>query len=194
MKLNNSIFENYPIEFKEVNPVDFPHFNVEDKVIIQPNEAGYINDAIQSNVDLEEKNTVVINAAVGQGKSYAILQTLKRFIDSNQKYLVLVASPFVSLVKQYYEDVINLGYEEDKIFNYNFLGRENTEYLSKPIQVLTVNCLLENPGENAYKNSNVKRRYLNELINKCKKESIKVVFIYDEIHDSYYNFKQEYIF
>lgn len=195
MKINQNIFEHYPIEFKEVNPEDFPQFVVEDKIIIQPDNDGYINDEIQANINIEEKNTVVINAAVGQGKSYAILQTLKRYIDSNQKYLVLVASPFVSLVKQYFEDVIKLGFEEGKVFSYNTLGREfEPDYLSKPIQVLTVNCLLENPGEDAYKNSTVKRDYINNLIRKCKSEKIKVVFIYDEIHDSYYNFKQEYIF
>lgn len=210
----STTFENYPIEFKEINPEDFTLiynldgttstrniFTIEnqgEKVIIEPNQQGYINDEIQQNINLEDKNTVVVNAGVGQGKSFAIIQTIKRYFDdkSDQKYLVIVASPFVSLVKQYVNDIhTDGGIPKEEIFDYNKLGRtSDRSYLTKSVHVVTANTLLGNPGEDGFKNSEVKREYLTSLSRYCKENEIKVVFIYDEIHDSYHNFKQEYIF
>jgi hypothetical protein len=80
---------------------DFEIENEGDKILISPDTNGYINDTLQTHLELAHKNTVVINAPVGQGKSYAIIQTVKRYFDSNERYLVFVVSPFVSLVKQY---------------------------------------------------------------------------------------------
>ena len=41
MNLPNTHFQDFPIEFKEINPEDFPHFEVEDKVIISPDNQGW---------------------------------------------------------------------------------------------------------------------------------------------------------
>lgn len=214
LPIENSNFEDYPIEFKEINPEDFKYtfqsdgtrverndFNIEnngEKVIIEPNDEGYINEVLQEALQLEHKNTVVINAAVGQGKSYAIIQTIKMYYDKiqneDQKYLIFVASPFVSLVKQYCEDIEKAGIPANQIYNYNKIGRDETSYLDKPIHVITANTLLGNPGEDGFKNSDEKRDYLNSLVSYCRTFNIQAVFIYDELHDSYQNFKQEYIF
>lgn len=215
LEITNSTFNNYPIEFKEINPEDFQYifnpngtreerncFEIEndgEKIIISPNEEGYINEELQKHIHLEHKNTVVINAAVGQGKSHAIIQTIKRFYDAmqngGQQYLIFVASPFVSLVKQYCNDIEEAGIPESQIYNYDNLGR-NTDinYIGRAIQVITANTLLGNPGEDGFKNSDIKREYLNHLTAYCERNNIKVVFIYDELHDSFHNFKQEYIF
>lgn len=204
-------FDSFPIEFKEVNPEDFQlvfdssggrisrsDFVIEnggDKIIIEPNDDGYINDTLQGLLELGHKNTVVINAPVGQGKSYAIIQTAKRYLDSDERYLIFIASPFVSLVKQYNKDLIESGIDSNHIYTYDRIGRDSsTEYLDKSIHVITANTLLGNPGEDGFKNSDLKREYINNLVEKCERENIKVVFIYDEIHDSYQNFQQEYIF
>ncbi len=192
-------FLDFPIKFKEVNPEDFGSpFEVDEKIIIKPNNDGYINDEIQKNIDLDTKNTVVINAGVGQGKSYAIIQTIKRYfekIKKDEKYLIFVASPFVSLVKQYVNDIhTDAGIPEEAIFDYNELGRNPEPNFFKPIQVVTANTLLGNPGEDSFKNSEIKRKYLNSLSAFCKDKGIKVIFIYDEIHDSYQNFEQKFIF
>jgi len=209
--LNLSTFDTFPIEFKEINPEDFQYvfgisggrisrtdFTIENrgnKIIIEPNDDGYINDNLQGLIELESKNTVVINAAVGQGKSHAIIQTVKRYYDSNERYLIFIASPFVSLVKQYNDDLIKSGIDASQIYTYDKIGRDSSrDYMDKSIHVITANTLLGNPGEDGFKNSNLKREYLNNLAEKCERENIKVVFIYDEIHDSYHNFKQEYIF
>ena len=60
MALPNIHFQDFPIEFKEINPQDFPLFNVDDKIIIEPNRLGWINEQLQSNIILDEKNTVWI--------------------------------------------------------------------------------------------------------------------------------------
>ncbi|WP_252339336.1 DEAD/DEAH box helicase family protein [Riemerella anatipestifer] len=215
LEITNSAFQDYPIEFKEINPEDFQYifnpdgtreerncFEIEnngEKIIVSPNEDGYINEELQSHIELEHKNTVVINAAVGQGKSYSIIQIIKRYYDAmqngGQQYLIFVASPFVSLVKQYYDDIVEAGIPESQIYNYNNLGRyTETNYLDRAIQVITVNTLLGNPGEDGFKNSDIKREYLNHLTTYCEENNIKAVFIYDELHDSFQNFKQKYIF
>lgn len=212
MQLNVDLtqFDLFPIEFKEINPEDFmftldhsgsrvprTDFIIENrgnKILISPDSNGYINDILQTHIELTHKNTVVINAPVGQGKSYAIIQTVKRYYDSADKYLIFVASPFVSLVKQYCNDIEELGIPSDQIYSYDNIGRSSIDYTKRAVQVITANTLLGNPGEDGFKNSDTKREYINTLIKHCEKEGIKVVFIYDEIHDSYHNFQQEYIF
>lgn len=59
---------------------------------------------------------------------------------------------------------------------------------------MTANCLLGNPGEDSFINAEVKRYYLNRLSKYCETSNKKVVFIYDEIHDTIHNFKEQYIF
>ncbi|WP_435255511.1 DEAD/DEAH box helicase family protein [Tenacibaculum sp. A30] len=214
MSSENSSFNNYPIEFKEINPEDFTlTYNLDgttstkdafiiedngDKIIIEPNEHGYLSDSLLPilETDLKNKNTVIINAGVGQGKTTAIIKTIKKYYDSSeQKYLIMVASPYVSLVKQYITDINNkAGIPLEQIYNYEKIGTSNETYLDKKVHVITVNTLLGNPGEDGFKNSNDKRNYLNTLSNYCESSDTKVVFIYDEIHASYQNFKEEYIF
>jgi hypothetical protein len=199
MNLPNSYFEDFPIEFKEINPSDFPGFEVEnsrEKIIIEPNRLGYINDAFQDKIDLSHKNTIVVNAAVGQGKSTAIIKTIGKYYHEHPNTVIIVASPFVSLVEQYCNDIHNVAnIPQEQIYNYGNLGRDTSiDYKAMRVQVLTVNTLLGNPGEDAFKNSDIKRNYLNTLINHCSANNLKVVFIYDEIHDAIHNFKQEFIF
>lgn len=195
MELPNSHFRDYPVEFKEINPKDFPMFEVNNKEIIHPNNEGYINDSMQSKIQLGEKNSVVINAFVGCGKSYAIIQTIKEYYNTTD-YLIIVASPYVSLVQQYVDDIHNdAQIPKDDIYNYTDLGRDfNIPYLGKRVQVLTANTLLGNPGEDGFKNSDIKRKYLNDLIRYCEENGTKAIFVYDEIHDAIQNFKEEFIF
>ena len=68
MELPNEHFDDFSIEFKKINPEDFDGFKV-DKAEISPNEAGYIKEELHSKTDIDEKNTMVINVGVGQGKN-----------------------------------------------------------------------------------------------------------------------------
>lgn len=195
MELPNTYFQDFPIEFKTINPTDFPSFDVSEKIIIRSDSSGYINTELQRVIDLNRKDTTVINAAVGQGKTYSIIQTVKRYYEASESYLIFIASPFVSLVEQYCKDVHQIGnVPENQIFNYSILGREQVNYTEKKVHVVTANTLLGNPGDDGYKNSNIKREYLNTLIQYSRDNNIKVVFIYDEIHDAIQNFKQEFVF
>ena len=196
MELPNQYFQDFPIEFKEINPSDFPNFETEDKIIIEPDENGFINESMQEQICLEENNTVIINASVGNGKSYAIIQTIKRYYESDEKYLIIVATPFISLVEQYVNDIHqDAKVPTEDIYDYTFLGkRKDINYLDIKVHVVTVNTLLGNPGDEAFISSRAKFKYIKNLITHCKNTDTKVVFIYDEIHDAIQNFKEEYIF
>ncbi|AOW20742.1 hypothetical protein [Urechidicola croceus] len=69
MDFDNSLFEDTPIEFKEINHTDFDSnlYKVEPKEIVEPNDEGYLSDNLIPILtkDLHEKNTTVINAGVG---------------------------------------------------------------------------------------------------------------------------------
>lgn len=205
MELPNKYFEDFPIEFKKVYRTSVSRINegisnpngfTVTKQIHKESRNRYLNEDLQSIIKLEEKNTTVINAPVGNGKSYAIIQTIKRFLDSKeQDYLIIVATPFVSLVEQYVNEIHTKGgISVDQIYNYNNIGRTDKPYVGKKVQVVTANTLLGNPGEDSYKNSDKKRKYLNELIEDCEKNNKKVVIIYDEVHDTISNFKEEFLF
>lgn len=208
MELPNIHFQDFPIEFKEINPEDFQQlemtrdgiknrgFDVDEKIVISPNGDGYITESLLSNIHLDIKNTVVVNAAVGQGKTHSIIKIAKEYYDNTeQEYFIFIAAPFVSLVEQYFHDLVSEGISEGKIYRYEYIGEEpNISYLDKKLHIITVNGLLGNPGEDAFINSSAKRKYLTELASHCKETNKKVIFIYDEIHDAIHNFKEEYIF
>jgi hypothetical protein len=195
MDLPNKYFEDFPIEFKEINTDDFSEVFKVEKTTIELDGIGYLNEVIQKELKIHKRNTVIINTPVGNGKSYAIIQTIKRFYNANEDYLIFVASPFVSLVEQYCQSIEDFAkIPKTQIYNYNNIGRNKETYLDKKIQVITANTLLGNPGEDGYKNSDAKREYLKTLQKHCEKNNIKVVFIFDEIHDTIHNFKEEFIF
>jgi len=65
-----------PIEFKEINPSDFPDYLIEgrNKIIISPDEKGYIGRQLKSVINLEDNNTVIINAGVGDSPAPTVLR------------------------------------------------------------------------------------------------------------------------
>ena len=195
MDLPNKYFEDFPIEYKELNPNDFSEVFSVQKAMLELDGMEYLNDVIQQKIKTFRKNTVVINTPVGNGKSYAIIQTIKRFYEADEEYLIFVASPLVSLVEQYVEHIHSDGkIPQEQIYNYNKIGRSKEIYTDKKVHVITANTLLGNPGEDGYKNSEAKREYLKTLQEHCEKNNIKVVFIFDEIHDTIHNFKEEFVF
>ena len=208
MELPNIHFQDFPIEFKQIKKGDVsvkieseigtknPNGFIVTKGVHNKSKSRFLNEDLQNEIKLDVKETLVINAPVGNGKSYAIIQTIKRFYESkDDDYLIIVAAPYVSLVEQYVNDIHNdTEIPTEQIYNYDNLRRNKIPYLNKKIQVVTANTLLGNPGEDSYKNSDRKRKYLNDLIADCEKRNRKVVFIFDEVHDTIQNFKEEYIF
>lgn len=200
-----------PIEFKEINPSDFDsqYYKVEQKIIIKPNKKGFISDELLPILEkgFDVKNTVVINAGVGQGKSRAILQMVQKY-SNNDDYVVIIAVPYKNLITQYVNDCLKftmrnsifnqLEVEEEAIQNVFEVSDEdevNSIFsMSKfNIHVLTTNGLLGNPGEDNLFQSGIKSKYFKELQNFCNNKNKKLIVIFDEIHDSINNFKEELI-
>ncbi len=214
--LPNTHFEDTPIEFKEINPGDFSeYYSVDEKIVIEPNEEGFISDALQPLFDegFDIQNTVVINAGVGQGKSHSIINMLTKYANSDD-YLVVVAVPYNNLINQYVNEISHL-ISRNRIFNFlniedfyfgekskeeNFFLIEDTDLINEfkitnyDVHVLTINALLGNPGDTKLFQAMKKTRYFNKLRSYCEKANKKLVLILDEVHDSIHNFKEEYIY
>jgi len=219
MNFENSIFDNTPIEFKEINPEHFDSklYNVKPKKIIEPNEEGYIGEKLLPilTTDLDNKNTTVINAGVGQGKTRAIIEVLSKYA-SNPDYIIMIAVPYKSLIEQYVKDCSE-SISKDKIFNLSTYEESNKKRISKSkkenwgftndedmlpitsrlnskIHIMTINALLGNPGDDNLFTSKIRSNYFRMLKEYCESNNKKVIWLMDEIHDSIHNFKERFIF
>ncbi|MBU2939856.1 DEAD/DEAH box helicase family protein [Lacinutrix sp. C3R15] len=219
MDFDNRLFEDTPIEFKEINHTDFDSnlYKVEPKEIVEPNDEGYLSDNLTPILtkDLHEKNTTVINAGVGQGKTTAIIEVIKEFANSKD-YIVVIAVPFKSLIEQYEEVCIKNDISKHRIFNQleidKYFDNKEKEVKSEwgslyseeevinkfnirnfDVHILTVNALLGNSVESLFQ-VREKTEYFNRLLGYCEKTDKKLVFVFDEIHASIHNFKEEFIY
>ncbi len=201
-----------PIEFKKISPDDFDSNFYESSIVtISPNNEGYISESLMPILENEfhVENTVVINAGVGQGKSRAIIDKIIDYSKS-EEYIVIIAVPYNTLIKQYEDDCLERGISQNEIFNiqkikkYNFLNSQgiNDSLLSSDnlkisdfkIHIMTINGLLGNPGENNISQSIIRTKYFDELAFFCSQNNKKIVVVFDEIHDGIQNFKEEYIY
>lgn len=216
--------DGFNVEFKKIKISDFNSelYHVEKEYIETIN--GYITDdlTLKLTEDLFEENTTVINAGTGQGKTKSILDLVKKYTETSN-YVVIIAVPSKNLIEQYVKDCIEKLHVQDKrVFNllnieeYDFLGGvpktvsnidlndifsiKDTDVLGEPtiedfkIHVLTTNAFLGNSGEDALFQNGFRRKYFEKLLEYCQTENKKLIVIYDEIHDSISNFKEEYIF
>lgn len=181
-----------PFEFKEINPSDFQGYDVGEKIIIEPDENGFIYNSLNEVFDFEINNTLVINAAVGQGKSFAVNKFAKEYYIGQGNYKVFIVVPFKSLIAQYFKKLIELEIPENEILDYQKLS-EYPNKNSPTFHLITINSLLGNFGENAITQSEIKKEYLNELVSYCKENHFKSVFFIDEVHDSIKNFKELFV-
>jgi len=195
------------IEYKELNEKDFKNFNVR-RDFLQDIDNKYLSEVADGYIDLKESNTVVINSSVGQGKSVLAIDIAKDYyLQKNDVgdyiYTIIFAAPYKTLVEQYIEKItsaINETGNDVNIPDYANLaiGKDEKNNVhnasSSRMHVITVNCLLGNPGEDAIEQNFAKRDYLKGIINNCVKEHRKVIIIFDEIHDAIHNFQQEFIF
>lgn len=225
MSLHDFELQDLAIEFKQINPEDFDsqYYEVNPKNIITPNDEGYISNQILELIGdtYDEKNTVVINAGVGQGKSYAVIEMMKNYARTGQ-YVVILAVPYNSLIKQYEDDLSKDTNEnsisKSEIFNMldieklNFVeSSENTDLMNygfindsdviKPfkvsnykVHIMSINTLLGNSGEDFLFQAGKKIKYFSNLHSYCAKNNKKVIVFFDEIHDGIHNFKEEYFY
>ncbi len=194
---------NSEIEFKEINHSDFEEFHFEDeaKTIIKPNGQGYISDNLNEVIDLSKYDTTIINASVGQGKTTAVIKFIDWYLKQDDNYKIVIITPFKSL-NDAYSSKIKKEIGEDLCFDYRELEGikefQNIEsdffesMFSKPIQLISVNSILGNPGTVSHKQSSVKKAYYEYLINQAKISQEKIVFIFDEIHESIRSFNTKF--
>lgn len=208
-----------PVEFKKITPDDFNNEFYKSTIeFINPDsETGFIYDELmpilKKGIDIQ--NTVVINAGTGQGKSKCIIDIVSEYVTKDE-YIVVFALPFNNLIEQYFNQCRKI-IDESQIFNLlsinenDVLNKENElksvfdvndddEFLRTPspkeykIHIVTVNALLANAGEDAIFQANKKHKHFEDLIKTCTIKKKKIVLIFDEIHDSIYNFQEDLIF
>lgn len=141
--------------------------------MIEPDEQGRIYNSLIGVLNLDESDTTIINASVGQGKTYSILKAVETYFNEHPDSYIFIAVPYVSLVNQYFEQIVELGIPIDDIYRYEWLDPSNPNsslevQKSKRIHIVTVNCLLGNAGEDAVINSYIKREYLQNFSNFLK--------------------------
>lgn len=215
MNLPNIHFEDTLIEFKEINPSDFnEHYSVDEKIIINPDdESGYLDKELKPIFEkgFNEKSTVVLNAGVGQGKTYTVINQIAEYANCKD-FVVIVAVPFKNLIEQYSKD-ISKKINKKKIFNildiddvyidkppfmdnifmadeYNVNKFDASEY---SVHIMTINSLLGNAGDSLLQARN-KVIYINKLRKHCEESNKRIVIFFDEIHDGIHNFHEEYLY
>ncbi len=209
----NDHFDGFPIDYFKLEPVDFieplglenaelanayteRELTLKTKDILTLDENGYIRDSLEQHLNLDEKNTTVVNCAVGQGKTSSLLRIIKDYSEQHDDVYFVFAVPFVSLISQYERDLIRLGVDESEIFNYEKIGKSvedgGLEYMNlrKRFHIVTINTLLGNPGETAPLQSEAKHNYIKDFSTLLERNNKKTIFIYDEIHDGIKNFSK----
>jgi hypothetical protein len=160
----------------------------------------YLNIGSQfENFDYNAKETVIFNFQTGLGKSSTFYELIQQYAEAG--FYVIVCSPFKKLIEKDYA-ALRSGKHifGNDAFDYTQLGNDDDtsddDYqliLSKRIHVMTINCLLQNPGASFQDQSLVKRTYLKKLRQHIIDQNRKVVFFFDEIHASIKNFKSRFI-
>ncbi|WP_291910720.1 DEAD/DEAH box helicase family protein [Chitinophaga sp. CB10] len=199
-----------PIDYFKLKEDYFkPHCNVSKDVISLSGNDKYIQYPKHLiNLDLEKKETVVFNFPVGKGKTTICYDLIKEY--DKLGWYVIVCSPFIKLVDKDLEKIkqkisppyIDTGFlsgTPDKICSYHDLGNgdELTQiaYNFWPftcnVHIMTINCLLGNPGESAIEQNIHKSRYIDDLLEATQGK--KVALFIDELHESIHNFEPSFV-
>jgi len=200
-----------PIDYFKLEKEHFPGCIFEKKMIIVK-EDEYLSD-ISELTNLSSENnqgneTVLFNFQVGMGKSRLFYKLIGDY-SNNKDYLVIICSPYKKLVNKDFEYLLNelspitgsgaIKGRKKKVYNYLSLGQEKDFWLEEDpgsfydVHLMTVNCLLGNPGTEAFEQNISKGNYINTLLQRVNDQGKKVVLFIDEIHDSIHNFKNEFL-
>lgn len=136
---------------------------------------------------------------MGQGKTSAILNSIKEFLNTadSEEFYFIIAVPLVSLITQYKRDLLELGFQEHQFFSYEEIpleipsSGENYINVNCKIHLITVNTLLGNPGEDAIIQTEAKFKYIHTFAEQLTSFDKKLIVIYDEIHEAIKNFTLE---
>jgi hypothetical protein len=205
VSISNKTFGKVEIPFKIINtPIDYFKIPVD-----RLSEAGYnvkltklslaerrMNlETDLKELNFKEKETVVLNIPTGRGKTTICYELIKKYASKN--YMVVVCSPFTKLVEKDFAELSK--FDGLKVRNYmqlDELPHEDLEGLpafvdAGDIHIMTVNCLLKNPGEDRFEQSALKHNYLRLIQSRSRRLNKKIVLFIDEIHESVHNFKNE---
>jgi hypothetical protein len=197
-----------PIEYKQIDIEDFNKCGyAARKTIINLDNDGYLGENIIKTINVKEKSTDVLNVTTGCGKTTTIYQLIEKITKEEPKAIIIVATPFLSLVEKDSSKLIDkYNIKKETITNYielnDDLKKEKSsnkpfiaDYIKgKKIHITTINALLRNPGDTAFEQKIIKTNYFSSLYQHCVKSKLKVYLFLDEVHASIHNFKNEYIF
>jgi len=199
-----------PIDYFKLEEDYFkPHCNISKEVISLSGNENYIEYPKHfPNLDLDKKETVVFNFPVGKGKTETCYKLIKEY--DKLGWYVIVCSPFIKLVDKDLKKIqgrigptfVDNGLfsgTPDKICSYHDLGNGDgltqIAYSFWPftcnVHIMTINCFLGNPGDNAIEQNIHKSKYIDDLLEAT--EGKNVVLFIDELHESIHNFEPAFI-
>ncbi|MBK9736915.1 MAG: DEAD/DEAH box helicase family protein [Saprospiraceae bacterium] len=115
------------IEYKMVDVEQFTScgYDVIQSNVV-PDEDGYVTDDLISKIDIKQKSTDVINVATGSGKTTAIYKLIKKILSEDKQSIIIMATPFKSLVEKDMRELTGEKYGIDTgiITNYRYLDEE----------------------------------------------------------------------
>ena len=196
------------IEYKKVEVDDFNSCGYKaEKFMIQLDKNGYLGDTLIKTIKIKDKSTDVLNITTGCGKTTTIYQLISKINKEEPKAIIIVATPYLSLVDKDYDALINEHHiNKDLITKYTEikvdLEMEKSNYQpfldgyikGKKMHITTINALLRNPGDTAFEQMMIKTNYFTSLYQHCKNNKHKVYLFLDEVHASIHNFRNEYVF
>jgi len=201
-RLVNEYFNDFPIDFFTFKEEDFNNSSSSEVFVYEEEqleiEDGFIGNSLYDKINFSETETAIINCAVGQGKTSAILHSIKEYLnteDSIDTYFI-IAVPLVSLVTQYKKDLLEMGFDNRQIFSYenitDNIPESGEDYIDIgcKIHIVTVNTLLGNPGEHAILQSTRKYNYIKTFSSELSSTGKQLIIVYDEIHEAIRNFTQ----
>lgn len=184
-----------------------PAGNKVTKVELQIQSGKYLSDYEEvTDLRLTEIETTILNCQVGMGKSNAFYNLISKY--SSENCIVIVCSPFKKLVSKDYNylDKIhntlsisnhsNIKGQKAHVCNYAEIDNWEAWEISTAaeqflVHIMTFNCFIGNPGDNALEQKFSKAEYMDTIFQKS--EGNDVILFIDEIHESIQNFQTEYI-
>lgn len=199
--LVNDTFRDFPIDFFTFSDLDFNNVGETEYSFTTENlelETGFIGNSLFEKIHFNHKETAIVNCAVGQGKTHAILHSIKEYLNTEESFdtFFVIAVPLVSLVTQYKNDLLEMGFEEGQIFSYESISDNIPDSgeayinINCKIHIVTVNTLLGNAGEHAVMQSSRKYNYIKTFAEELSKNGNRLIIVYDEIHEAIKNFTE----
>ncbi len=158
----------------------------------------YLDGAkLMSEAQYAEELTVVIDLPVGKGKTTGCYDAIAEYTHDPMT-VILVVSPFRKLVDKDYKAL--QSERKLRVFSYNEIPDKKEQWgeildkaLQMQVHILTVNCLLGNPGDDAFEQNAQKSLYLDRLYEHCNSQGKKVFIFFDEMHEAVYNFAPQFL-